>query len=280
MGEIVIKPIHNVHKKYREMNLVNHYIFGNGFDADANAFIVASTITDTVQMNAINNLVIALKAKGLWTKMKAIYPFVGGTAFTHKWNLKDPRDLNSAFRLTYSGTITHDSSGLKGENTGYSITYINPSVVLGIDNNALGVYSLTNSIVGSADIGCQNGDTQRLSMEIKAGSTQGVIDFYNFSNDRATLNMNGVASTGLFVANRSSNVVLNGWRNGVKLTSNLTTRTSQIPTENINIGCSSPNFRTSRKYAFAFVSLGLTDTNVQDLYTAVQTYQTALGRQV
>ena len=31
--------------------------------------------------------------------MKAIYPFVGGTATTHKFNLKDPADINAAFRL-------------------------------------------------------------------------------------------------------------------------------------------------------------------------------------
>jgi len=29
MGEIAINPIHNVHKKYRDMNLVNPYIFGS-----------------------------------------------------------------------------------------------------------------------------------------------------------------------------------------------------------------------------------------------------------
>jgi hypothetical protein len=44
MGEIAINPIHNVHKKYRKMNLVNHYIFTPPLTY--NTFIggVASTI--------------------------------------------------------------------------------------------------------------------------------------------------------------------------------------------------------------------------------------------
>ena len=52
--------------------------------------------------NAVNNLVLDLKKYGLWTKMKAIYPIVGGNAWSHKFNLKDPRDVDSAYRLFLS----------------------------------------------------------------------------------------------------------------------------------------------------------------------------------
>ena len=70
-----------------------------GVDADAQAFITAAGITDSTQQSAIDTLVKQLKGYGIWSKMKAVYPFVGGTATTHKYNLKDPRDLNAAFRL-------------------------------------------------------------------------------------------------------------------------------------------------------------------------------------
>jgi hypothetical protein len=36
---------------------------------------------------------------GIWRKTHAIYPLLGGTASAHKFNLKDPRDLNAAYRL-------------------------------------------------------------------------------------------------------------------------------------------------------------------------------------
>jgi len=77
------------------------------FDTDAQAFLTATGITDLTISNAINDLVVGLKADSLWTKYKAIYPCVGGTAFTHKFNLKDPRDLDAAFRLTYMMGLLH-----------------------------------------------------------------------------------------------------------------------------------------------------------------------------
>ena len=62
----------------------------SGFDADAQAFITAASITDPTQQSAINTLVVNLKSYGIWNQMFAIYPFVGGTAASHKWNLKNP----------------------------------------------------------------------------------------------------------------------------------------------------------------------------------------------
>lgn len=37
---------------------------------------------------SINELVKDLKSNNLWDKMKAIYPFVGGTVSSHRFNLK------------------------------------------------------------------------------------------------------------------------------------------------------------------------------------------------
>ena len=52
----------------------------NTIDQDVTNFILASGISDSVQTSAIETLVSDLKSYGLWTKMKAIYPFVGGSA--------------------------------------------------------------------------------------------------------------------------------------------------------------------------------------------------------
>ena len=89
--------------------------FQSDVDPDATAFLTAAGITDPTISSAIDTLVVDLKGYGIWSKMLAIYPFVGGTATTHKWNLKDPRDLNAAYRLSFFGTITHSSTGVKGD---------------------------------------------------------------------------------------------------------------------------------------------------------------------
>ena len=80
-------------------------------DPDAQAFINAAGITGTTQQSAINTLVVSLKANNIWTKFDAIYPMVGGTATTHKFNLKNPADTNAAYRLSFVGGWTHSSTG-------------------------------------------------------------------------------------------------------------------------------------------------------------------------
>jgi hypothetical protein len=51
-------------------------IVGLTTDPAASAFIQATGITGATQQAAIDNLVKGLKADGLWSKMKAVYPFV------------------------------------------------------------------------------------------------------------------------------------------------------------------------------------------------------------
>jgi hypothetical protein len=49
---------------------------GGGFDPAAQAYFAATGITGVTQQTAINNLVKGLKTDGIWSKMKAVYPFV------------------------------------------------------------------------------------------------------------------------------------------------------------------------------------------------------------
>jgi hypothetical protein len=86
---------------------------GGGIDPAALAFIQAAGITDQTQKSAINQLVIDLKDAGIWSEFDIIYPFVGGTASSHKYNLINPLDTDAAFRGTFNGTWTHSSDGVK-----------------------------------------------------------------------------------------------------------------------------------------------------------------------
>ncbi len=65
------------------------------------AYLTATGLNESFAP-ALDGLVRGLKDEGLWAKMQAIYPFIGGTEALHKWNLKDPRDLDAAYRLTFS----------------------------------------------------------------------------------------------------------------------------------------------------------------------------------
>jgi len=148
----------------------------NAVDADAQAFISAAGITDLTQAAAINTLVNDLKTYGIWTKMKAIYPFVGGSATSHKFNLKDPRDLDAAFRLVFNGGWTHASTGAKPNGTtGYAKTFYNPSSNL---TPFLGYYSITNGNTGTDQIDMGSSDLSKwtwLSAWYKAGIYNNIL---------------------------------------------------------------------------------------------------------
>lgn len=255
-------------------------------DADAQAFITAASITDPTQQTAINNLVVGLKTDGIWTKMKALYPFVGGTASSHKFNLRNPLDTDAAFRLVFSGGITHSSTGvLFGGVNGYADTKLNPRANLTLNTTHTALYSRTNSAIAKIDMGCEVSSSSKYVSHIKWSDNNGYYDNYNDSTNRITYSMASTDSTGLFINNRTSNVLHNVWRNSTKLATNTTTQPNLLPNQILFIGALNStaqgiSFYSSREYAFASIGDGLTDTEAANFYTRVQAFNTTLNRQV
>lgn len=257
-------------------------IVGLTTDPDAQAFITAAAITDPTQQTAIDTLVKGMKADGLWTKMKAIYPFVGGTASTHKWNLKDPRDLNAAFRLVFNGGWTHSANGaLPNGTNGVANTYFNPSLHNISNSSHISNYSRTlfaDSINGVIEIGClSSGGSQR---NIINSSFNGTTYCLPNNNNEIVVNFasNGV---GFYLASRTSSTAIMGQRNSTQFTGSATTfRLNQV----VGIGAAGLggawSFYSPRQTAFSSIGDGLTDTEAANLYTRVQAFQTSLSRQV
>jgi hypothetical protein len=255
--------------------------FGDGIDPDAEAFIIAAGINKPIQEAAINDLVIGLKADGLWNKMKAIYPFVGGTATAHKFNLKDPRDLDAAFRLVFFGGWVHDINGSQPNGTNaVANTYFNPSLHNINNSSHISYYSRTLFVDANAvaEIGClAPGGTQRNLINASfAGTT------YCLPNNNNELVVNFLSNgVGFYLASRTSATAIIGQRNSTQYTgSATTTRLNQV----IGIGAAgfsgSWAFYSPRQTAFSSIGDGLTDTEAANLYTRVQAFQTALSRQV
>lgn len=104
------------------------------YDTDAQAFFTAvegggDTLT-TTQKDAVNQLVLDLKADSIWSNILYAYPLVGGTATAHKWNLKDPQDTDAAYRVTWGSVMAHNSLGIIGtsnDQNSYGDTHYNPS---------------------------------------------------------------------------------------------------------------------------------------------------------
>jgi hypothetical protein len=249
-------------------------------DADAQAFVTAADIQDQVEANAVNNLVIGMKADGLWTKMKAVYPFVGGTASAHKFNLKDPRDLDAAFRLVFFGGGTHSVNGyLPNGTNAYADTKFNSSTNATLNSHSLSYYSRTNSNGTEIEIGNWNGNTPYNFLEIR---TSGITYFLINQNSTATT-FSDSNSQGFYLGNRTASNVINGWKNGSKVV-NSSVASSSLLNVNIFLGAvsssNSPVYYTTKQCAFASIGDGLTDTEAANLNTRVTTFQTALNRNI
>ena len=90
--------------------IINPFVYPS-IDTDCAAFLTATGITNPTISGAVCTLVTSLKSANLWTKLNAIYPMVGGTATTCKFNLKNPADTNAAFRLNFVGGWVFSSNG-------------------------------------------------------------------------------------------------------------------------------------------------------------------------
>ena len=235
----------------------------------------------------LDGLVVGLKQSGLWSKMVAVYPFIGGTAELHKWNLLDPRDDDTAYRLTFydGGTMAHsdvlgylantDGNYIDG---GYADTHLIPSDVLAdVNSTHLAYHSLAE--VTPADR-CEMGNY------LWNGSTGarfhiiacyvGNWFYYGLGEEGAT-NCPSSTSVGLFVTTRTDAALTTAYRDGVKLDSSTNPPTNGLPTQSIWVGgIDAYRGRSDLPCGFASIGSGLTPENVADLNTIVQQYQTAV----
>jgi hypothetical protein len=260
-------------------------IVNTGIDADALAFLQAAAITDLTITNAINRLVLELKYYGLWTKMKAIYPFVGGTASTHKWNLKDPQDTNGAFRLVFFGGITHDGTGITGNTVnGFCDTFLSPSAVLTANNTSVGVYVGVENASNTTEIGCSGASF----LPIIGLSTRGLndetqFDSYDFTQHRILVS--NTLALGLTHGSVITSTDQRVYKNGVQIGSTITiAQTQGLPTPSIYILSRNDNGtstnRSPKNLRFAFISDGLNVSDSLNIYNTIQAFQTTLNRNV
>lgn len=251
-------------------------------DADAIYFLTATGITNTTICGAINQLVLSFKSAGIWTKFGAIYPIVGGTASTHKYNLKDPRDLDAAFRLVFDGTWTQSSTGALPNGASIAHTYFIPdNNSLALANNSLSFYS------GTSAAGV---DASNIYYEMGGGSTPGgyamftrrqnntaAYDAGDGSNRATTSNTDG---SGMYVGSATTTTGYL-YKNGTQIASNVNSATVQGGFE-IYLGgfnqAGTVTYYSNKECRFASLGLGLNPTESTALYNAVLTFETTLGR--
>jgi hypothetical protein len=247
----------------------------SGIDADwlayYNRVIAAGGSLSTTEQNATKTLVSDLKAYGIWSAMKAIYPMVGASAAACAQNLK-----SSSFTGTFTSGWTFASNGVTPNGTSAYMNTALASNTLTNGSTHLSYYSRTNNSGTKIDIGSETPD---------------FLLWYNaFSTTAAmfgsTMNYTPVLSNSSGFLLGSRYTTTNGliqYNNLQQLKTGLTGDSRSA--ENIFIGAinstgTSASYFSDRQCAFASIGDGLTDTQASNFYTAVQAFQTTLSRNV
>ncbi|MEP6949560.1 MAG: hypothetical protein ABI863_09820 [Ginsengibacter sp.] len=243
------------------------------YDANAKRFIDSSGISDSTQKIAINNFVIQLKASSLWAGFLAIYPMVGGTATTTKWNLKDPRDMDAAYRLTFYGNPSYANTGVLFPTIAdYADTHLADSSIGGFLNASISYYSRTQNAISGYDIGCTDGAVPYNELSVYSNAADN-SEWFGFSQNILSAN-----TMGLFMLSSSATNATR-YRNGVVISSKGSVPNNSYTNLTILIGKSRVTLHPGQKEcALATIGNGLTDAQALAFYNIVQNFETTLGR--
>jgi hypothetical protein len=259
---------------------------GGGFDPDAVAFFnrvttAGGTLT-TTEKEAVNALVVQMKADGIWAKMKAMYPFVGGSAASCAQNLK-----SSSFTGAFSSGWTFASTGATPNGTSaYMDMNLIPNNVLSSANSThISYYSRTlTSTNGGIEIGVWN---DGFLNGIQFGINRSGVGTYVILNTESATQLvvePTQDSTGFFYASRTADNLLKYFKNNSLVGTDNISRITGLSINNVFLAAGN-DFGTAAKFsnkecAFASIGDGLTDDEADDFNTAVQAFQTTLNRQI
>lgn len=250
----------------------------NSIPPAAATFIAAAGITDPTQQAAIVQLVTDLTAYGLWDKIYAAYPFVGGTTSQHKYNLIDPQDTDAAYRIVFNGSFTQNTNGITsgGADTDYADTRLNGSTVLNKVDMSYSFYSRTDSEGLSTDFGSVGASPPQVFTRF------GGDIYQDIPSSTQRVQTTNATTLGLFSGScNATNVV--AYKNGTPIGTFGSAAVTDFPNANIwfcNSEGGGVRRPSTRNLAWGHIGMALTAGEMADLYTTVQAFQTTLGRNV
>lgn len=160
-------------------------IISLNLDTDAKAYINALHVlvpdlggiypglTDTDVQEGINQFFVDAKGNGATTnntnffaKLTALYPFIGATDGTHKFNALDPQDLDSSFRLTFLNSPTHSVMGMELDGVDqYANTHMNQSVEKTVGSEHISVQSESLSTALQTLLGVESTGATKIDID-------------------------------------------------------------------------------------------------------------------
>lgn len=276
----------------------------------------AGTSLDSKEIRAIDFLVKKLIEFNLWDKFVAIYPFVGKSASTHSFNLKN--FLRHTIKWLNESSLLHDWRGVTNNGDGYGNTFVAPGI-MSDSNIHVSVYNATfypflNSY--SPIIGTSKPDTYKshwMHTIFLRSPRQNEVWTYScgIAKDGGSQTSFSLAGEdtgdflhaqvyGLVVGVNGSKCYLNGQPFGTTSPPSRPTRSiplnvhSSDPIEGIRYDWTQYPFMLFTHRAFGDPSVGYANANIrfasigyslndkenEILYDIIETFQTILGRNV
>jgi hypothetical protein len=248
------------------------------FDADAVAFFnrvttAGGTLSNT-EKQAVNTLVITLKANSLWTPMKAIYPMVGASAAACAQNLK-----SSSFTGTFSSGWTFSSQGASTMKS--SGSFMNTGLLASSNLTPTNTHnSYYNNLAVTGDQNVLMGDNAIDGNWMGLYQTSNL--YYGAIANSFTSVTLGTPTTAFYLTNKQNSTTLKFIKNSSIVGTQTVVTTSFSSTQNVYLNNYQPSntFSSGSRCAFASMGDSLTDTQASNFYTAVQAFQTTLSRNV
>lgn len=252
---------------------------GPAFDPDAAAYlaevVAQGGIVDATMSAATNTLYTALKSAGVYSKLKAFYPILGGTENSHAVEGRNP---GGAQTLTFYGSWIHTDKGMKTTAVGtgnYADTHYPANSLTLTSNHAFGYYNQRGASGPNTYDGAGPSPYFILGHPaIEFFSSNAVITSVgSFTNYGAALGTRQASNiTKVFRSFDGDAWVLGGGPNSNEPT---TLPTNTITISKIN---GTPGFESNERYAFYSFGDGLSDAEGTNYYNAVLAFQTSLGR--
>jgi hypothetical protein len=205
---------------------------------------------------------------------------VGASAAACAQNLK-----SSSFTGTFSSGWTFASTGVtpNGTNAFFNTTLV-PNGNLTGSSTHVSYYSRTNT---TTNAGVETGtwNTAYSSGIEMALNRSGVGSYVRINSGTVgQILLTGQNSQAFFIGSRTATNSIKYYRNSTTIGTDTNSATINLSTFNTYFGASN-DFGTAATFstkecAFSSIGDGLTDTQASNFYTAVQTFQTTLARQV
>jgi len=221
----------------------------------------------------IDALIVSMKSTGVWSLLDVFYMFASHDSQAARLNWKNPGTLTATVAAG-SPTFTTDRGYTGDGTTAYISTGYDPGVSsLGMAQNSAHVGAVGLTSTSNANLDVTSFNLSRMGVRVRSGTAGAGPSI------RVTVGITSSLTTGgnvphHIVGVRVDSANQRGYRNG-SFDSTFAVASSAVPGDIRILG--DATLFTDRQIACVHVGQGLTDQNVADCYSAINTYLSAVG---